>query len=175
MSEQSIDRKLSRCAREIEAAKPKGLSFDDFRFLNHDIKGAAKREQTKQEPSPPAAQADVGVRVWAAQYGDFLYKRYEDGLLLSRDKGVTWVQSANTPSWLDRGIAKGELLELIPSEPKAEGGWIEWKGGECPVEPETLVVVQNKFGHITVTKPRKAAILALDGPGQLTAYRVVKP
>jgi hypothetical protein len=33
----SIDRKIARCAREIEAAKPKGLSLDDFRFGRHEL------------------------------------------------------------------------------------------------------------------------------------------
>jgi hypothetical protein len=52
----SIDRKIARCAREIEAAKPKSLSLDDFRFLNHDIKGVAQAEPARAEtPRTPAA------------------------------------------------------------------------------------------------------------------------
>lgn len=78
MSEQSIDRKLARCAREIEAArKPTmaeaceaflintavNIGGGIYTFLTEDdcrqIKGAAKREQAETGASTPAAQADA--------------------------------------------------------------------------------------------------------------------
>ena len=31
---------------------------------------------------------------------------------------------------------------------KTYGKWIEWDGGECPVQPETLVEAKARFGVI---------------------------
>lgn len=39
----SIDRKLARCAREIDEAKPKGLSLDEFRFGSHELRMTASK------------------------------------------------------------------------------------------------------------------------------------
>jgi len=44
-----------------------------------------------------------------------------------------------------------------PTTPSSEGGdgWIEWNGGECPVDPETIVDVRDRDGIIWDEWPAK--------------------
>lgn len=65
--------------------------------------------------------------------------------------------------------------DIEAAEKKAAEGWIEWKGGDCPVPGETLVVIQAEFGPDQ--EPARADIWAWDSDrpkrDQITAYRVV--
>lgn len=65
--------------------------------------------------------------------------------------------------------------DIEAAEKKAAEGWIEWKGGECPVSGETIVVIQAEFGPDQ--EPARADIWAWDSDrpkrDQITAYRVV--
>ncbi|WP_333899610.1 hypothetical protein [Agrobacterium pusense] len=65
--------------------------------------------------------------------------------------------------------------DIVAAEKKAAEGWIEWKGGDCPVPGETLVVIQAEFGPDQ--EPARADMWAWDSDrpkrDQITAYRVV--
>jgi len=55
--------------------------------------------------------------------------------------------------------------------------WIEWNGGECPVEPGTIVDVKNRDGAIFELVFAMKSELAndwrnLDFPSDIVAYRV---
>lgn len=82
---QSIDRKLARCAREIEAAKPKVMSYAEFEKGDHRVR-------------------------------DFWY-----------------------------ALEMAGALNKTAKELAADGdGWIEWKGGDCPVPTGTMVEVRYR-------------------------------
>ncbi|QIG74565.1 hypothetical protein EVC10_057 [Rhizobium phage RHph_Y25] len=66
------------------------------------------------------------------------------------------------------------------------GEWIEWKGGECPVEPRMLVhVLFQKMPHepepVQSSRPQKAKSLWWDhrfndgvpDAGNIVAYRII--
>lgn len=57
------------------------------------------------------------------------------------------------------------MSDIVPDD-----GWIEWSGGECPVEPNTLIRVKTKDGRELCE--RLAWANAWDHP-DLGAYRVV--
>jgi len=40
------------------------------------------------------------------------------------------------------------MTQDTPSIAASEGDWIEWKGGECPVPPETLVAIILRSGTV---------------------------
>jgi hypothetical protein len=143
---QSIDRKLARVAREIEEAKPKGMSFAEFEHEEHNIVTlgriwhyveAADCRQIKDnccaQPSvaaPPSHVFSPGdvveyIREWCVEYGvpSLSGKRH-----VVKDMGREGIVN-----FTDGSCEEVEALRLIPSEPKAEDGWIEWKGGEPPV------------------------------------------
>lgn len=42
--------------------------------------------------------------------------------------------------WYDR-----QQAALKPTEAPVEDGWIEWNGGECPVDPQTEVYWRRRF------------------------------
>lgn len=37
-------------------------------------------------------------------------------------------------------------LPVLEQQEKGDGGWIEWKGGKCPVPPRAIVVVRYRKG-----------------------------
>lgn len=82
------------------------------------------------------------------------------------------------------GISR--LLAVSPPAPAASDGWIEWRGGECPVTPETLV--DYRFRRLdpmdSVTEgrsPFRAGDLTWtwestpNGAGDIIAYRLANP
>lgn len=62
----------------------------------------------------------------------------------------------------------------------ADSPWIEWHGGECPVEPETIVRIRLRDGQESLNS---TARFWADGPQDwwkhqghdIIAYRVVEP
>ena len=68
-----------------------------------------------------------------------------------------------------------------------DDGWIEWEGGECPVEPEDLVQVQylnEARSRSERFSPKRAATKkwawttvghGVSSRANIIAYRVVKP
>jgi len=52
--------------------------------------------------------------------------------------------------------------------------WTEWKGGECPVEPETVVEVKTRKPGMTITGPASFSLLKWAHEGDsfdVVAYR----
>lgn len=49
------------------------------------------------------------------------------------------------PNWHQTILSRAEYFHLYPA-PDADG-WIEWKGGECPVDEGTLIDVRYRDGH----------------------------
>jgi len=174
MNETSLDRKMARCAREIEAAKPKGLSFDDFRFLNHDIKGAAPESKsayagTLSRPASTDAAPPSKFKV-----GDRIRPAYKSAgwtesvvTLVLHNSVVFWIDGNE---WLD----VFNDVELIPPEPKAEdGGWIAHKPGD-PMPVDGSVVVHCKIwdGEPSPAPAQPARVWLWDQA--VTGYRVLK-
>ena len=74
-------------------------------------------------------------------------------------------------SGLSDGTNSGRCSFCLPEKdaPK-DDGWIEWKGGKCPVPDETYVRVKGASG--LSYKPAPAGSLSWE---YVKAYRVVKP
>lgn len=51
-------------------------------------------------------------------------------------------------------------------------GWIEWRGGECPVDPETRVEVM--WGAQKICSSSRAWAFNWGPSGGIVAYRIVK-
>jgi hypothetical protein len=64
-----------------------------------------------------------------------------------------------------------------PAEPvQTDDGWIEWKGGECPVEARTPVEIRFRSGTGTVLSRAGQYSWEDDGKSfDIVAYRIVKP
>lgn len=67
--------------------------------------------------------------------------------------------------------------------PTADDGWIEWTGGECPVEPETRVDVVFRdgaqwdsyfAGHLDDLDATMSCWRHTADDGDIIAYRVVR-
>lgn len=69
------------------------------------------------------------------------------------------------------------VKEQAPEEPKSEGdGWIEWNGGECPVDPETQVGVLlhcNLYSRF-VDSAKNYNWHHMNSRLDIIAYRVIK-
>lgn len=86
---------------------------------------------------------------------------------------------------VDRDRA-ADILDAVaqdtPSIAASEGDWIEWKGGECPVDPGTLVEPQyaadaDPAKGTRIDWPVPAARLAWNHDGEdddIIAYRIVR-
>jgi hypothetical protein len=159
----SIDRKILRCQREIEASRPKVMSFEEFE------KGAFPyppvlyggittcRFDKLDETTPPieersrpadAPKFKVGDRVRHAMSSDLRFV-VSDIALIHGSYFVCCILDGYT----DAGYVYAEhKLELIQS-PKEEGGWIEWKGQRCPLEPGARVEVRFNNGEQRSDRP----------------------
>lgn len=157
----SLDRKLARCAREIEEAKPKVMSYAEFekgvfvyfRDANgaaqyvhaadcRQIKGAA---QTKGPAKTAAANgATVATPVAAPPSTEKPPKFKVGDRVASKKYAEAWPNLVVEKFFPDgtvlctstngyRGGFDISDLELIPSEPKEADGWIPHKGSHCPI------------------------------------------
>lgn len=80
------------------------------------------------------------------------------------------------PNWHQTVLARDEYFHLHPA--LDADGWIEWKGGECPVPPETLVICRLLGDHEWKGGcPVKAGSMCWDLKGilDIIAYRLHKP
>lgn len=58
----------------------------------------------------------------------------------------TWIRGIKTPQWHQCVLSREEYYHAYP---KADAdGWIEWSGGECPVDGESIVDVEFNSGNI---------------------------
>jgi hypothetical protein len=135
----------------------------------------APAEQPKQ--STDATQFKVGDRVliraiasWArGMWGvitDESVSRGERVLIVTVAGGI--------------GCHRERDLELIPAEPAPQEpqadaeGWIEWKGGKCPIPKETPVVVRLRDGSEYDGETAADWVWAHgDMDGDIVAYRIV--
>lgn len=63
----------------------------------------------------------------------------------SGSKRNTWIRGIKTPQWHQCVLSREEYYQAYP---KADAdGWIEWDGGDCPVERGTLVDVKYSGGE----------------------------
>lgn len=73
------------------------------------------------------------------------------------------------------GDGSGESLPEVSQEERDSDGWIEWKGGKCPVDYSTIVDVKTKIG---VVFERYVAHIFLwkhiGSEGDIVAYKIVK-
>lgn len=70
-----------------------------------------------------------------------------------------------------------ELSRSLITQQGQGDGWIEWRGGVCPVDGDTMVVVKFRDGSMH-NKPRPALIYRWTSEqcnGDIIAYRVVNP
>jgi len=140
----SLDRKLACCAREIAAAKPKGLSFAEFEAGVHwpngwtvsidlvagvDMSVTFEHAFSQEKAAPPVAKFQVGdlVRLSAevVRLGR-LSKQFNTPFVIARIVDGKCYFSDGSYAGIDQ-------IELIPSEPKA-GEWITKKGDSMPAD-----------------------------------------
>ena len=60
-------------------------------------------------------------------------------------------------------------------EKKADDGWIQWNGGECPVDPGTRVCVKLRVGRYMDADSLVYRWDHVGGDGDIIAYRGVQP
>lgn len=67
--------------------------------------------------------------------------------------------------------------EYYQAYPKADAdGWIEWKGGECPVEASDEVDTKHRVGRVDIRRYANSAWwYHTGGHGDIIAYRLHKP
>ena len=70
-------------------------------------------------------------------------------------------------------LSRDEYFHLYPA-PDADG-WIEWSGGECPVEEETVVGVKQCDGHTYMAEAKNFHWRLTSGRKCVAAYRLHKP
>lgn len=178
----SIDRKILRCQREIEAAKPKGLSFEEFEKGSHptrysatlygtvseadcrQIKGAAKETDRPGGEAAPLARRSPEAAPPSVQKfkpGDRVKTSEEEGTVFVLERLRTDPDRLFPGQWdahNDKGrnaVLDPELMELIPSPASETEGWVAHDGGECPC-PHARVHVKKRNGRVSSGKPHPA-------------------
>lgn len=157
-----------RRSMEVQAAD---RAADAKWFKSMGLAKTAEPEKTAAPVQEPAAApkfkaGDMALRVGAQRvtvtavtpnydyFGTLIEKvdfRYEDGRT---------------------GFERATDLELIPTTP-AESGWVQWHGGECPVERNVMVEYRMRFGN--GYSCAAAGRLHWDhggGSGDIVSYRV---
>lgn len=114
------------------------------------------------------------------RYGDRWWGEHLDGLDISQDKLIAnWHQSCLSLAeyfflYQEQGL-EDALNEDLPDA----DGWIEWKGGECPVGGDVMVVCKVRTGkEFRNGKKIKASILRwrhTGGMADIISYRLHKP
>jgi hypothetical protein len=89
-----------------------------------------------------------------------------------KDERHLTLEEQDTFSQAIRG--SGTVRQTIPIAPK-DDGWIEWRGGECPVRPDQRVDVRLRSGQECFNDTPDWNWGACAHGGDIVAYRVVKP
>lgn len=66
-----------------------------------------------------------------------------------------------------------ELRELRESNDQRGGGWIEWKGGECPVAYNSLVIIRYFDGEERETIAAQVSWKHCGDGDDIIAYRII--
>ena len=94
---------------------------------------------------------------FSAQDGDDCAVWFYDNAPV-RSSGAWWITSgsglghcgiedvAKLPNWHQTILSRAEYFHLYPA-PDADG-WIQWKGGDCPVRFGELIDVRYRDGHV---------------------------
>ena len=104
------------------------------------------------------------------------YKRHFAGtsptgkLMCFNNGGTSWTTSVKV-FWNECRRPTEEEL----ATPSNKDEWIEWKGGECPVDEDTTVRVKMLDGYITPVTEKAGALrwVRSGSQGDITAYKVV--
>ena len=64
---------------------------------------------------------------------------------------------------------------LVTPPPEEDPPWIEWNGGECPVDSKTKVEVGLRVGQVFECWPEQAEWLHHSDPADIVKYRVAQP
>lgn len=106
------------------------------------------------------------------------------------ENGDVWFRPVDEfDAEIDPGGGWMRRYEPIPHSPPAEptggtaepvqtgDGWIEWKGGECPVDRKTIVDVRFRLGDtvLATVAGEWAWMYSPDNDGDIVAYRIVQP
>ena len=167
---------LSEPAR-IRAAEDRAIAETARKFVAHE---AARLAAARQEGCREGVEA-------AARYHDALADGHKP--LATRRPDGRWT---NGPAMAEDGHRRhaavirafAENPSLSPTPAESTGmtadGWIEWKGGECPVAPGTLVEVRTRRGDRYTARALEgdwAHSGGMWGPigEHVVAYRIVQP
>lgn len=81
-----------------------------------------------------------------------------------------------SPNWHQTILSREEYFSAYPAEPVADaGGWIEWEGGECPVDGNLVVDVMQLDGHTYTSMAVNFHWRLKNGPVSVARYRLRKP
>lgn len=85
---------------------------------------------------------------------------------------------------LNNPLSRGQIMEVarialpILEQQERGDGWIEWKGGDCPVSSETEVEVRMRDGYVGIapadTFRWKLAVRDQFPAADIIAYRVIE-
>ena len=142
---------------------------------------------------------DAGVKEfpngadWAAQGSTDLKASFYSGYMPNRGFGEDAFcgnycgrcHDVQLPSlinnWYQTVLSRDEfnqiVAEIVADAVRDADGWIEWKGGECPVDVDALVCCKLRSGRVSIT-PYHAGILSWRHNGNaadIIAYRLHKP
>lgn len=149
------------------------------------MKRAIKMTQTEQGPvrepvAGPAPQARIEHAARAIYDAEPFYMptgQMRDGIEIARKFSFDEAPAYRQRRALDMAEAVIRALERSQPAPLADAdGWIEWKGGECPVPSETLVKIKYRDGHVTHTGQASGWVWTHDfGDCDIIAYRIATP
>ena len=79
-------------------------------------------------------------------------------------------------NWYQTVLSRAEFDQIVSDAAQDADGWIEWKGGECPVDVDALVCCKLRSGKVSITAYH-AGILSWRNNGNaadIIAYRLHK-
>ncbi len=81
-----------------------------------------------------------------------------------------------SPNWHQTVLSREEYFSAYPAEPVADAdGWIEWKGGECPVGIDEVVDVMQLDGRTYTSMAVNFHWRLKNGSVSVARYRLHKP
>lgn len=114
-----------------------------------------------------------GKRIWAGN------DERNGSMLVEYDNaagGEFALSEGDFDSEVEDGIRRYAPLDAESAQP--DDGWIEWKGGECPVEPDAVVEVRMRDGRTATFDDGTVDEFWWGNDGcsvDIIAYRIVKP